>query len=797
MTDARRWGRAARRLGIACLLTTACGDGEEASTTAGTTDASTSDGPTSDASETTAGSDASDTDTGTTGDPNCYSTRDFFVDEVWAPLMSKVCLQCHDPTGVAAEVNAKFLLLPPVYPGFIDANLENIKELHGYSFEGVPLLLAKPSALAEHGGGKVLPEGSGEYEALASLLEQLDAPVECPPDAGGDLFADVGLLSPTDTLRKATLHLTGRLPTDDELAAVEDGGEEALALALDELMTEEAFYERLMELFNDVLLTDQFIANSTQTRAVALLNNDQWPNRTPFIDNVMMLSAEERRRINKAVAREPLHLIKYIVREERPFTELLTADYTVFTPDSAWLYGVDITFDDPGDPSELQVGQLATANNGGAGWPHAGVLSSPMWLNRYETTETNRNRHRSRMIYLHFLATDVLELASQAIDPDAGSSIFNPTRNNPVCSKCHKGVDPIAGAFQMFHETDQERLLDPPQWHEEMYSPGFGNEVMPPDEFADGLQWLAAHLANDPRFGLAMTYHVFTGLTGHTPQRYPTDTNALHYDNLLAAWQAQDAYMRGVAATFVGDDHNLKTMIKEIILGPYYRAGSLEKPPDEARAVELQDIGTGRLSTPELLARKIAAVTGVRWDKSNGDEYLLTDYLVLYGGMDSDELTERLGDVNHIMSQVAARMANEVACQATAFDFSKPAGERLLFPLVELTDTADVSEAAIRDNLVHLHRRVLGEELAADDPEITRAFALFSETQSEGAASVASDEEGSESINIVSTCRATVDPNTGVDLPMDQQIIADESYSVRAWMAVVSYLLGDYRFLYE
>ncbi|MCA9542098.1 MAG: hypothetical protein KC620_24545, partial [Myxococcales bacterium] len=119
---------------------------------------------------------------------------------------------------------------------------------------------------------------------------------------------------------------------------------------------------------------------------------------------------------------------------------------------------------------------------------------------------------------------------------------------------------------------------------------------------------------------------------------------------MCAAWQAQDAYMRGVAATFVGDDHNLKTMIKEIILGPYYRAGSLEKPPDEARAVELQDIGTGRLSTPELLARKIAAVTGVRWDKSNGDEYLLTDYLVLYGGMDSDELTERLGDVNHIMS---------------------------------------------------------------------------------------------------------------------------------------------------
>jgi hypothetical protein len=88
---------------------------------------------------------------------------------------------CHEPTGVAAEKGAKFRLLTAVYPGFIEANLENIKSLKGYEYEGVPLLLAKPTGVVDHGGGAALDPDSELHDDLAELLVQLDDPVECPP----------------------------------------------------------------------------------------------------------------------------------------------------------------------------------------------------------------------------------------------------------------------------------------------------------------------------------------------------------------------------------------------------------------------------------------------------------------------------------------------------------------------------------------------------------------------------------------------------------------------------------------
>ena len=135
---------------------------DEASTTQATvaasaTDSTGPDTPTTSAADTT----GTTGDEGTTGEPaDCYSTRDFFADRVWAPLMSSNCAMCHEPTGVAAEKGAKFRLLTAVYPGFIEANLENIKSLKGYEYEGIPLLLAKPTGVVDHGGGPVLdPDG--------------------------------------------------------------------------------------------------------------------------------------------------------------------------------------------------------------------------------------------------------------------------------------------------------------------------------------------------------------------------------------------------------------------------------------------------------------------------------------------------------------------------------------------------------------------------------------------------------------------------------------------------------------
>ena len=52
-------------------------------------------------------------------------------------------------------------------------------------------------------------------------------------------------------------------------------------------------------------------------------------------------------------------------------------------------------------------------------------------------------------------------------------------------------------------------------------------------------------------------------------------------------------------------------------------------------------------------------------------------------------------------------------------------------------------------------------------------------------------------VQIPTACHATMDLETGEELPMDLQMVNDPDYTIRAWMAVTAYLLSDYRFLFE
>ncbi len=734
------------------------------------------------------------------GGDSCVSTREYFAAEAWTKVMGTKCITCHGPAGIAEEQNAEFRLLPSSYPGFMDANFEAVKTNASVSYDGLSALLAKPSGKTMHGGGEVIKAGSEEYRIIAELLEQLKDPVECSDDDGAQL-GGVVMLSPEETLRKASLHLVGRLPNADERKEVTAGGEEALAEVVRGLLEEDGFYDRLGDIFNDLLLTDRYTVYTGF--AIDLLDEDDYPNAGAWWDAI---PEDDPRRylVNLSVAREPIDLMSYIVRNDRPFTEILTADYTVVNPYSAPLYGVDADFKDPTDYREFKEAKLSVARDGQKlAIGHAGVLSSPMFLNRFPTTPTNRNRHRARMVYKMFLATDILRIGERPIDPTESLTYQNPTRDDTKCNFCHKQIDPIAGAFQNYDDNDMESPAPDREWFPEMFAPGFDGEDMPKSEFPQALPWFAARAAKDPRFVLASVHTVFRGLTGQEPLAYPADPEDPNYGAKLAAWQAQDGLLRKIGDAFVADEFNLKTIIEQVIMSPYYRGITAEDKLDETEEMKLAAVGTARLSTPELLARKIEAVTGIRWVRHwDLAEQLTTDYKILYGGIDSDSITLRLNHLNGIMAAVSSRMANEVACYATAYDFSRPAGERTLFPKVSVEHTplgptgAEIPAtiADIKANLVHLHAQILGEQLDISDPEIERSYQLFLETWKEGAANVAA---GKENAWLSWWCAARVDPNTQQDLPEAQQISDDTTYTIRAWMAVVTYLLSDYKFLFE
>jgi len=154
------------------------------------------------------------------------------------------------------------------------------------------------------------------------------------------------------------------------------------------------------------------------------------------------------------------------------------------------------------------------------------------------------------------------------------------------------------------------------------------------------------------------------------------------------------------------------------------------------------------------------------------------------------------------MTSVADRMSNEVACWNTARDFTKPAAVRNLFPYVEPGfepedangfEIPAVTES-IRANLQYLHWHLLGEELEIDDPEIDRTYALFLEVWRDGKRGIGL---GEYQVGLPGDCQANTDFWTDQPLSDADRITNDPDYTIRAWMAVMTYLLGDYRFLHE
>jgi hypothetical protein len=136
------------------------------------------------------------------------------------------------------------------------------------------------------------------------------------------------------------------------------------------------------------------------------------------------------------------------------------------------------------------------------------------------------------------------------------------------------------------------------------------------------------------------------------------------------------------------------------------------------------------------------------------------------------------------MGAIQRIMANDVALRQTALDFSRGAEDRLMFAEVEpdvVPGASAEADGKIRRTIVHLHERLLGRYDAVDSAEVDRTYELFAGVVADGAA--AHEAVGSEEI---------YSGRQGLLRP-----VPDPKYTVRAWRAVVTYLLRRPEFLYE
>ena len=177
-------------------------------------------------------------------------------------------------------------------------------------------------------------------------------------------------------------------------------------------------------------------------------------------------------------------------------------------------------------------------------------------------------------------------------------------------------------------------------------------------------------------------------------------------------------------------DYDLKSLVSAIVRSEYYRAEDalepletlLEGDPEREAGAGLGRHGGGFL-TPEQLHRKIEAVTGYTLaDPVAGrSPDLLGDYRLFYGGIDSRDVVKRITDPerHHGQRRVAHGQRGRVQDGRTGLR-QRTAPTRRLFPEVEVSFTPEDENgfeiagavAAIKRNIAHLHKHVLGESLA-------------------------------------------------------------------------------------
>ena len=818
------------------------------------------------------------------------SDVDFFSRAIW-PVLTTTCAGCH--SGMAGSGSTQPALMFPSDATEAYSAVIQYLASHDRQFTNKPSMNG-----TGHGGGRLFSTDSSEIANFAELIQRVQTPAGACRDVGGSLarergFGDVTNISASRTARKAALLLQGRMPSSTELAQAQVDND-GLRAVLYSYLQGVVFEQWLMTSANDQLLTRKYLADQSEAQEALSGMTYQYSalyERTQTAFDAADLAraactnaggvpaaaaaepecrdAEDAGQMagliytetQRAIADEPLQLIRYVVTEDRPYSEVLTADYMMMNPFSyevldgqSWTTAHDSMAADDWRPGHIRLYEYGWSERADGSWepdgtlqaktglvylPSAGLLSSPAFLLRYPSTDTNRNRARARWTYYFFLGVDIARLANRAMDAEELKQVTNPGAEGSSCFGCHQLMDPVAGAFQSWangseflvrggltslplsYQKNAPDFLLGDQWYRGQLAAGFNGVDLPTraaygavNSHPDGLQWLAEQLVADNRFATGTAKFWFKGVFGREPLRAPAASEDANFSAQLQAFRDEESLLQSWAERFRADDLNLKSLLVDMLMSPLFRAETLIAA-DADRALALQDLGLGRLLSPEQLDRKVIATLGYHWKQDWQDHnQLLEDYYMFYGGIDSESITARSASLNSLMYSVAERMANELACQVVAQAFW-PGMAAGAFAGVELdTDpTSPAGELAIRRVIDELLWRLWG---VVDNGEQTALWqlykALYDQRQTWTEVSNFLDvNDTNDALDEFCWIRDT-DPDDGVDIAINWTGIDwnDEAsirshlgslynpeQTLRPWVGLLTVMLTDPQFLTE
>lgn len=387
----------------------------------------------------------------------------------------------------------------------------------------------------------------------------------------GDDPASAPRLSPRELLVRLSLDLRGVRPTPDEYAQV-DADPDAIETLREDFLADPRFVVRARDLY----------ANITRTRVEDF----------PITAEMLGLDPEEQAALSASIGEEPLMMLGRIVLEDRPLTDLVTADWTMADERLADLYPVETE-----GPPVLEGWRVARYTDGrpAAGW----LATNGLWW-RYLSDGINYGRGRANAIARIFLCADFLDRPvdfPRDIDLTDEEAIRGAIRENQGCVGCHVGLDPLASylaGFQYTSKTAAEMLTYHPererQWRAMTeLSPAFYGQ--PGFTLGD----LGAQLARDPRFVQCAVRRGFEMIMRRAPnERDPWELDALT--------RAREAFLAG-GLTF-------RSIVRAIVSDPRY---ALAEPAEQARVVP-----------PEMWSDVLFDLTGFRFT-TGGADLLTTD----------------------------------------------------------------------------------------------------------------------------------------------------------------------------
>lgn len=483
--------------------------------------------------------------------------------------------------------------------------------------------------------------------SLLLLLSCAEAPkqateaVESPPDepqVDSPQSGRLESLSPPRLLRRMSLDLRGVLPSPESLDVVE-GDASKLETFRDQYLEDARLEDRLVSMY----------AERWQTR-LDDFEVDHWEYGYDDYEEYLY---------EKSIGEEPLRLMARVVMEDRPWTDVVTADTTMANEVTAAIWPID-----------RPEGKGWVESRYTDGRPAAGVLATNgMWW-RYVTTLSNMNRGRVAALVKLLACQDLLarpvELDGTVslADEDASATAI---RTEPACQSCHATVEPIAAALFGFWTVIDYNPVENGHYHGERENMGplyLGVEPAYFGQPVDGLAGLGMAITHDPRFYAC-------AVETHTELLWRRETGNSDLDALEA-----------LRRTFLTEEINVRALLSAITDTEEYRAGGMGAL---ASAEDRSQVRTVRSLSPDQLHTVIADATGFEWTW-DGFEQLANDdigYRTLMGGVDGYTVSEPQMDPGVTWTLALQRLAEAAADHAVRTEL-EGAGRRSLFTEVRL-----------------------------------------------------------------------------------------------------------------